>query len=367
MSKKISLSIGILVIIALIAISAFLLYQKSQSVGSRYTVTNTAYRLVSLANPDFRQGANYLDEKNYIAARQSYEKALSVAQDQTQKNLANYYIGLTYERGGEYAKAIQIYKQIAATDGGYGRQEAIQAIGEMYYIHPEARAAIVSETFKDEPYSSFKSGSDNELAYRKLYEYAVSIYPIGLSEARIAYWYANDVATKLKATTTPQAMSEIDIVKQSIAKADADMQKNDQSNSVEKVFDTSIYVLEGRALGKLASVGVGSAADAEAAFKKAVALADASGTYGIVRYRYAEYLANTFGAKRRTDIQELLSVFVTGSTSRKLTPEVQTLFRGARTEQVFSSAKKSLVKLAQIDPAFKTYLISLGWHEADFK
>ena len=356
-----------LVVLALLVIGAFLFTTRSNSNGGRYSGTATALSQTSKTSPDFAEAQKQLAQKNYDAARQSYEKSLNAAQDQTQKNLSNYYIAFTDEQSGDYAHAIQLYKQIAATPSGLGRAEAVQEIGQMYYSYPSARTAIVAETFKDAPYSSFKEGGDIALAYRKLFEYAASFYPLGISEGRIAYWYASDVATHLKATTTPQAVSEIAIVQQSIAKADANIQWNVQFNSVEKAFNPSIYVLEARSLAQLASVGIGSSADVESVFKKAVDGADASGAYGFERYRYAEYLANTFGTKRKADVADLLSVFVGGGGKLKITQGMQNLFRSARTEQVFSSAKATLIKLAQIDSAFKTYLISLGWHEADFK
>ena len=82
-------------------------------------------------------------------------------------------------------------------------------------------------------------------------------------------------------------------------------------------------------------------------------------------YRYAQFLANEYGATRQHDITTLLSSITTQGTSTA-TSTLQTTFISARNGNLFPFDHPSLVLLASIDSSFKSYLLSLGWQTSDF-
>jgi tetratricopeptide (TPR) repeat protein len=367
MTGKVITAICTIAILAVIAVA--LLY--GGKLGSpKYSGNNTPTVVLYKENPDYVTAIQYQKAGKNADALQYYQKALSSAHDKVQTAQIQYNIGIIDELMGNYTEAIREFKKVADDPTNYPilRAYAVQEMGVMYVGYVKSRDEIVAETFKDAPYSTFKDSSDLDLTYRKLFEYAASIYPLGISEGRVAYFYAKDVTQRLRATTTPEAISEIAIINQSVAKANADLARTGGTDPDQKSLDTvPIYLLEARALGELVSVGIGPPNVAEDLFQKAIHHADLIGAYRqyrFERYQYAKFLATEYGATRKDDIKNLLSVYLLDPTT-VYRPMVD-FFTLARTSQTLTSDRESIIRLGNIDPDFKAYLISLGWHESDF-
>ncbi|HEY4526728.1 MAG TPA: hypothetical protein VJK53_02675 [Candidatus Paceibacterota bacterium] len=364
MSKKV---VSILILGCVIAVVVAIVFFMAP--GQKYSQDDTPTDVIMRSNADYASGKNYFSQRNYDLAKEQYQRALLNAQDDVQGSQIQFSIAVADEFAGRYLDAIKEFKAIAIDPSSYQfvRAYAVQEIGLIYYGYygPSVdRDAIVAETFKDPPFAALKDGDDLNLAYRKLFEYASSIYPLGSSEGRIALWYADHITSDEVERNSSLMMSEIAIIKQSIEKADADI-KRTINDPGAMPYIPGIYSLQGRALAKLASLGAASYTDAESRFEKAVAFADTIGRHASDRYRHAEFLATIYGEKRKGDIQQLLSIY--RSTNTKLLTSTVDLFRAAQSSPELTEEKKGLVLLGQIDSEFKAYLISLGWHEADFK
>jgi tetratricopeptide (TPR) repeat protein len=369
MNRKSILIAGILLLVVL-AVGLF--SQRINLANKQSYLTNkTPVLILKQENQDFAAAQSAQQEGNYSLALQSYQKALSSAKDSVQKAQIEYLIAGTNELLGNFVQAIDQFKKIAADPSNSPQQRAyaVQELGFMYYTYRDQQPLLVKETFKDAPYDSFLKNNDIDLAYRHLFEYAASLYPLAYSEARIAYWYSNDVLTRLHGvTTSDEAIAEISVAKQSIEKADANLQALQADPTTDKARWPSILAREGRAVAHLATLGAANMQQAESYLSKAVQTAPTVGipAGNYFAYDYAAVLANKYGSKRSADITKLLSPFKEGNDAN-LVVGISKLFAAARTDPTLSVVKNSLVRLGQIDPDFKTYLISLGWHAADFQ
>lgn len=367
--KKIVMLAGSL----LVAAGVFLYWENIANNG-KYSSSNTPVTVLSQQNQDFAAGNTYQTQGNYMEALQSYQKALSQAQDASQKAVIEFRIALAAERSGNFSQAIQGFKKIVADQSSYPdsvllRAYALQDMGYMHYQYHSGNQAqtIFDAIFSDTPYSDFKkkAGSDSGLAYRYLFEYATSFYPLAYSEARIAVWYSNNLVGSLGGATTTQAGgSNLAAVRLALQRADADVQRTKDAS------DTSMWIppvlqLEGVALGQLANVGAADPTQVEAYFQQGL-LWEKKEQYkpgSFTTYDYALFLAKQYGNKRVKDIQNLLSVFNSSNTSN-INPSVIAYFKPAA-GGASSMLSKNFALLAGLDPDFKTFLMSLGWHASD--
>jgi len=367
--KIVFIAVGLAVLSLLVVAVNFVSLEDLFGAGDTYSRTNTPSVALQRINSDFALAMQYQRERKYDLALQSYKKALLSAEDSIQEAQIQYRIALVTELRGNYVEAIRLFKSIAADPSNYElvRAYSVQEIGRMYYTYYDDRSGsqIPTETFKDTPYNSFKEESgDMNLAYRKLFEYAASMYPLGVSEARIAHWYSTELLKQ--ATTTTQSISYVSIVRENIRKAEADIQRTiDDPPAAALIPET--YMRIGLTLANLASVGAASFEEAEQRLQQALQYTSVLGTVpgNFQAYSYAAFLASTHGKTRAADIQNILSPFSTSRAS-EIMPIVVNFYRAARTDPTLVEQRKQLVLLGQIDTDFKTYLVSLGWHESDF-
>jgi tetratricopeptide (TPR) repeat protein len=318
-------------------------------------------------NQDFNSGKEFQKEGDYQEALTSFQSALPQAQDSTQKAQIEFDIAYMTELSGNHLGSIALFKQIVANTSydPIVRAYSVQELGIIYSSYADT-SAIAAEIYKDAPYNSFLVDGDLSTAYRKLYEYSDSIYPLGGSEAHVAQLYSADILTRLQgATTTPEGAAEVSLVQQSLQKANADIgrMENDISESAT-IPDT--YMREAIAYANLAAVGATDPSQAEIFFQKALTTNTAiDNPVNFINFYYAGFLATQFGSARASDIQTLLSVYSTKNAAN-LYQNVPTIFTAARSDPSLVSIKSSLVLLGEMDSGFKTYLLSLGWYESDF-
>ncbi len=362
--NKIGFLLALSVAVALAGAVTYLHLTKSP-----YTSSNTPNQVLAKTNPDFNTAKTLQNSGEYTQAFAYYQKALANAQDVAQQGQIQFDLAFMKELSGEHIAAIGMYKQIAA-DQSYSRvlrAYAVQEIGTIYLTYPDQQA-IVNETFKDTPYSLFLSSSDNDvaLAYRKLYQYAASMYPLGMSESKIAQWYSNHLRNELSsATTTSEGKSDLASIQDALKASDADIQRMRQ-DAIEANDIQGVYMREGLVHQDLAAMGVESPDVADATFKQALnSAAVASTKVNFLNIYYAAFLADQFGSSRLSDITQLLSVYSATNTAN-IHPAIPPLLAAARSATSMTSTKKTLMQLGQLDPAFKSYLISLGWHASDF-
>jgi hypothetical protein len=155
-------------------------------------------------------------------------------------------------------------------------------------------------------------------------------------------------------------------VKQSLAAADIYVQQKQADPNAASLVSATIG-REGEAAEILASVGALDPSKAEHYFQEGVSL-DATfgyraGSYNA--YRYAAFLAVQNGTSQSSAIATLLAPFKVGNDAA-IAITVPQFFQSARTNPALASDKASLIRLAALDPSFKSYLLSIGWQASDF-
>lgn len=360
---------GSLALIAIV-IGGWFLYFKTPA-PIVYTIGNTPTTVLITQNADYATAIAYEKAGKYDLALLSYQKALPVATDQTQAAQIRVKIAFMTERLGNYKDAIAEFKEIAADTSNYAiaRAISVQEIGDMYntYTDVNSRRIIFAETFKDSPYDSFKKDTNLNMTYTRLFEYAASLYPLGYSEAFVAYGYAAEIGTTLRgATTTPQGMAYISHIRQSVQAAVFDIQRM-KSIPGEAVLVPKALIRQGITQAILVAVGVADPQQAELYFKSGVAYDTVLGNKpgNLNTYVYASFLASQYGNKRSKDIKTLLLPFRIGNDAQ-VYPNVVDFYKIVRTDTTLTRDKHHLVQMGKIDPNFKAYLIALGWKASDF-
>lgn len=360
---------GSLALIALV-FGAWYLYFKTPAT-IEYTVENTPTAVLVTQNEDYATAIAYENSSKYDLALLSYQKALPIAKDQVQITQIRVKIAFMTERLGNFKDAIAEFKKIAADTSNYAiaRAISVQEIGAMYNVYSDAnsRQIILAETFKDSPYDSFKEDANLNIAYTKLFEYATSLYPLGYSEAFVAYGYAVEIGTALHgATTTPQGEAYLSLIRQSVQAADVDIQRMKLIPG-EAVLVPKILIRQGITQALLVAVGAADPQQAEFYYKSGVAYDITLGNKpgNLNTYVYAAFLAHQYGNKRSEDIKTLLLPFRIGNDAL-IYPNVVNFYKMVRMDATLTRDKQRLVQMGRIDPDFKTYLISLGWKSSDF-
>lgn len=382
LSKKIYaavLLIGVLIVVLVLMGAAYYFFTQAKSSQSSsalpvYNAKNTANDTLTKNNPSFAQAEVTLgsqattstSQENALASIPLYQQALADATDNIQRAQVAYKIARAEEKAGQYVNAINDFKSLAASTTVLKivRAYSVQSMGDMFYTYNDP--AIKEETFRDAPYSAMVVKGDTAQTYRHLFEYAVSLYPLGLSETRIADWYANDLLALYASSKNPSSTvvsKDLGRIAQSLALADKDLKRMESEKNAK--FDAP-EVLQRKAvvIGKLARIGKATPSDAEASFKTAQNMSSLleGKPNGFTSYLYADFLANAYGKTRLTDIQAQLSnIYAVRSTS---TDPVVLFLTNEKTNTL--NVKQSLVNLAALDPKFKTYLTSLGWTTTDF-
>jgi len=366
--------IWFLSVAALFLISGLVWYHYYRTPGAPvllYSVGKTPAVVLADQNQEYALAKNYQKSGDYTSALQSYQKALTGTQDESQKAQILFNIAYTIELLGNYKDAIAQFKAIAADTSYYAiaRAASVQDIGLMYYTYSGSATlqTIASETFKDSPYNSFTEGNSLNVAYIKLFEYAASIYPLANSEVRIAYGYANELLDTLKsATTTPQGKEYVSIIIQSLQATDRDLMRM-KNVPEERALIPEILVREGKTFDRLATLGVVGSQQAEPYFKRGVEYAASLGTKpgSFHALNYALFLADRYGSARSADIKNLLTPFRVGNDAA-IYSIVTAFYKNIRSASSSDKNRKLIIILGQMDPDFKTYLISLGWKQTDF-
>lgn len=375
---------SLLIFVAVVAIVGWGYFFASRPpVIPQYSNERSVFSVLISDNEAFKEADALMRARDFPSARTKYEEALSSAGDSTQKAYITYWIASTDEMLGDYALAVREFKEVAGTPISYNllRAYAVMRIGLLYdlYGYGEHRDVIVAETFKEEPYSSFLVEADEPLAYRRLYEYASSLYPTAISELHIADWHADGIwSLQRSGAKTEEYFPYTAVVLEKIESAKRDIERSlgDQNASG---FTPFALVLMGEVLAKLtlaSQLVSGSSLNEEAARNKGITLEVAEdaylkaleqralqgGTDGYERFHYASFL-DRYIPERKEDIRTTLSNFY-GTSAYKNAP-IMKFFAGQRGTETWMSG--SLSRMASIDPEFKTLLISLGWSEADFK
>lgn len=355
--RRVWLASAILILAALVAI-AWLFSHRPASPLESFVGENPA--LISARASQYRG--------DYANASAAYQTALALAKNPEERGVVRYAMATLKDAEGDSAGAISAMKQIAA-DRSYApatRAYAVEYMGMMrdaYWRDP----AVTEEIFKDPPYDSMRAPGDDDLSYRRLFEYAASFYPLAMAEVKAAGWYAGELALS---TTTPDAASYAGIVKRRLALADeniAALERSSAPNASSYIPD--ILQNESWVIGRLAVAGLLPLSAREAAQQKfeaaCLAYSCPLGYDGVERFMYANFLLLAYGPSRAADIHALLAPLSTsGYASSAIVRTLKKL--PSLPAEGYSNYSAIARRLAMADPSFKDFLVSLGWGPSDF-
>ena len=319
-----------------------------------------------MSEQDFGKAESFRNASDPRQALLAYKDALPKTRTHEEEGQIKLLIAISTEQSGEYMAAIPLYKEVAANTvyPERIRANAVQYMGLMQSFYGDPK--ITEEIFKDAPYTSLKAIHD-PVSYRHLFEYASSLYPLALSELRIADWYATAVLIQggvlpnTKKTITDEELVSYKLQATThLANADKEIDRMrgdplDDSNLPLALMRKAI------ALGKMERAKVFTNV-AEQAFGIAQKeYEDRGWTSGFLYYNFALYLNQTSGAKRTDLIVRTLSGIYAGQRDEYAI----SFLTNERTN--VTGSKADIVSLAKVDPKFKDFLISLGWKTTDLK
>lgn len=340
------------------------------------TITRTTYNNLITTNTSFIAADWALRKGQYTEAQTQYLQAFSEAEEPQQQAYIKWAFAQTLERQERPVEAIRVLKEIAA-DESYPknmRALAVQSMGELAYRFGDV--SVYRTIFNSEPYASMAAGVGSRFSFRRLYEYAVSFYPLALSELHIADYYAAALLSPdLNAALRRGALDVStyrDRAQDALARADIDTRRMQSAASPDYELLAEVFTLKGQVLDKLIRAGVmpvQDAQDAEDAFKTALEFYSRADTYGrqgadgMTRFWYAAHLSRTFfGRERHADIRVVLAPFHTDPSY--VDSGAARFFQSGRAKNNYG---KIVISLSTIDKQFGAFLLSLGLVRSEFE
>lgn len=334
------------------------------------------YTKLLQTNTDFTKAQLAFNNGRFTESIDLYKQALSNTTDTDQRLAIYYYLAAAENIAGQHAEAIQLLKQVVAAKSISNeiRAYAAQYMGIMSVnlSNTAAHNLIMGEIFKDSPYKEMLVQGNDALSSRHLFEYASSLYPLGVSEANIANWYIGNIIANKISTTTEPGLSNIKLIERKLANVDADIKRT--TGMTGEALIPQAYARKAEAVDALSQVG---AASKEQALK---AYADALQSYvdygsltaddWFLRFRYSNFLARVYGQSRQKDIHAIVAPLYTDPAYVSLSKPFFTTLSGVRLTQTPTTAIESNALRAQrigrIDSDFKNFLISVGWSKNKF-
>jgi hypothetical protein len=235
------------------------------------------------------------------------------------------------------------------------------------------------------------------VSYRKLFEYASELYPLAISELRVAFWHANELVRVAKKLATAadipltsviprmeelslwetlateeqkdargmqgEFMNSVRIVRDRIRRADADIERiKDNPNENGDIPE----ILQRKAVigMRMLSIGDVSFDDPGPLLVQVMNIFATRGQKtedGYTRYYYAQYLLDK---DTKPTVEQLSGVLSPLYTEEYTQSSVQKFFANERANVL--GVKSTLVRIAQAEPKFREHLQKLGWKDADF-
>lgn len=368
-SHSLLLTAALLLVVAALALGGFAWWLGLLPIGAsrggsqEYTSETTPFDVLVQKNNAFAEAEALFQSGRYQDAKQKYQEALAGASDTLQEGQIKIKIAHATLYGGDPESAIQMYKELAASNVyiDFVRAYAVQTLGYML-VSPEY-VSYLPTVFSGEPYASFFVEDDKALSYRNLFDYASSFHPLALPELFSANWYADELVRMQDSGAEDSAARALylETINEKLANAEADLQRVSKDEN-ERVIVPEVYKRRATLLGKLAVLGEVSTQEAEQAFVEAMNLhaLRGAGVDGYMRFFYAEYL-NALGDGRVEDLRTVLAPFYTSSAYAQ--SSAIGFFRDEKSNQFLQ--KETLQEFANKDPKFKDLLISLGWTQTD--
>jgi hypothetical protein len=292
-----------------------------------------------------------------------YEKAIGIAGTAEEQGIIKISLGRLYYKLGKFDLGSTTFKSVVENPdySNVTRAYAVEAMGNEYYSKYEQE--LFDSIFKDEPYRSFLVGKDKELSMRKLFEYGTTFYPLPLSEARIAQWYASElVRIKVSGLDDQETKTKIEsmktIIREKLKLVDKGIKDIENTTNAPRIpvvlnrlgiISMKMYLFGDKSFGNPADL-----------FERSLVyskLYNLTSTEGFTYYNYAVFLARVYGKEKTSEISTLLGNFY--NTDKYKNTDVFIFLKNQK--NIEGTVKEDILLLASFDSKFKKLLSELGW------
>ncbi len=303
------------------------------------------------------------NEGNNELAILEYEKAIGVAGTAEEQGIIKISLGRLYYRLGKFDLGSKIFKEVVGNPdySNITRAYAVEAMGNEYYSKYDQE--LFSSIFNEEPYQSFLVAKDKELSMRKLFEYGTTFYPLPLSEARIAQWYASElVRIKDSGLEDQETKAKIDsmkvVIREKLNLANKGIKDIENTTNAPRIpvvlnrlgiISMKMYLFGDESFGNPADL-----------FERSLVyskLYNLTSTEGFTYYNYAVFLARVYGKGKTSEIGTLLGNLY--NTDKYKNTDVFVFLKNQK--NIEGTVKDDILLLASFDPKFKKLLSELGW------
>lgn len=307
-----------LLVITLFFVAIGLLgYSYSTGIFPTASEKMTSSERVRSQNVYFQKGYNSLISGDYANAKKFFESSLDAVENEIQEAYVRYYIAVVTGLGGDYQDSIRRLKYIAENQNYSDSQRAyaISFMGELYFRSGQ-NETLTDLIFNSSPYDKFLDKDDIYNSYTKLFEYAVSFYPVpeAIYHTTLAKFYevapiiSKDYQTSAEKTRVGAFWEDLNRALISIEDQLVFLQR-------VKASQTSVsesYLQKANILSMATILGKDRTSEAEDSFSKALTMSSFAPEQKLkVSYYYALFLAQRYGLDRLEDIKKHLSLFDT--------------------------------------------------------
>ncbi len=303
------------------------------------------------------------NEGNHELAILEYEKAIGVAGTVEEIGIIKISIGRLYYKLGKFDLGSETFKSVAGNPdySNVTRAYAVEAMGNEYYS--TYNKELFDSIFKGEPYQSFLTEKDRDISMRKLFEYGTTFYPLPLSEARVAQWYASElVRIKASGLDDQETKTKIELMKTVVREKLNLVDKGikDIENTPNAPRIPVILNRQGIISMKMYLFGDTSFGNPADFFEKSLVyskLYNLYSTEGFTYYHYAVFLARVYGKEKSNEVSILLSHLY--ETDKYKNSDVTSFLKNQN--NLGGVVKEDILLLASMDQKFKKFLSDLGW------
>jgi tetratricopeptide (TPR) repeat protein len=360
---------SILVIGCLFFVYRFFLYPTKITVATPQNISSSLhYELVSEI-PEYGKAAERMGVRDYIEAEKLYRSALEKARDPKEYGQILYKVGTALYAQGKYLDAVDVFKEVATLPEyeKIGRAYAVMQLGQIYSQTNDD--LIWSQIVSTEPFASLNVGS-RQASLVALYKYSATLYPLAISELRVAHGLAQEVnRLSHRSTRTEADEKKLNEYLQEItlrtSRADADIERTQDDKNANGLIPSAL-LRKAMIFSELAFAGYIEHSVAIDAFEKAQnAWIASGGNDSFLRLRYAEYLLTLDSELYKTNIQQLLQPIVVLKDGHTGNPPILVSLKNLRGKPQ-EELSKTVRTLALEYSDFRELLLTVGWKESDF-
>lgn len=311
---------------------------------------------------------------DYVTSIQTFSDLVKNAPDKITETRAKWFLAANLFRrneGDDRARAMAYYKGII---NDYSIPAAMRArtVADMAAFVSGEDASFFQLYLAEPPYDTFLQGADGRYdvtrAVMKLYEYSDEISPNFIAEYGVAYFRGSLSANSISVEGISEK-ENAQLVEKYLLLADEKMPSADLSEYLPSViarqylWRATMMGLTGRILGSI------NREEKEVAYQLALKKATGNPSDALMRnaemdarFFYAGFLqANFENGSRFNDITELLKPFALAKSDPIRYALTRNRFTSMEKQADTNFSKGRAVKLAQISPEFKEFLLSVGW------